>query len=584
MRGGFPDGIWWVDLSQANADGVPGVFARALALPGPAGRRAENLVVARLRGARALLVVDNCEHVAGAAAALAEEVLAGTAGVRLLATSREPLRASGEAVLAVPPLSVEAGTELFVERAGGAVDDHDRVAVARIVERLDGLPLAIELAAGRLRSLPLPELASRLAERLDLLSDGTRTAPARQRTLEAAIDWSYALLDTGERCALVSLAAFPGDFDAAAAEAVVGGEQALRLVSRLADKSLVAVEQGEPMRYRLLQTVHSFLLDRGEAADELDAARLRHRTHFTAWAERVFRGLVEPGVALWLDRAHADHHNVRAALLWSLERGDGEEALQLASAFGVYWLRTSRLVEARGLLQRALELAPAASRWRPRALCSLSWLEVAAGAREAAATADAAVEACGGGDPELEALAFAALAQVQAVAGRLDDAEGSVDRARALFERIEHAEGLHMTDELRGIVRFQRGDLDGALHYLTRSRDGYFEMRGTPQAGWTHIHLAHVQLALGLLADAEGSARRAIEECQSRHDPRGLAAAYTCLGRARTIQGDLDHARPLLEEAAALARRWGYGPEAAEAEAALPSRPAPHRRRAALAA
>jgi tetratricopeptide (TPR) repeat protein len=437
------------------------------------------------------------------------------------------------------------------------------------------MPLAIELAAGRRRTLGLPELAARLEERLELLSDGPRTAPARQRTLAAAIDWSYALLGRAERRALVSLAAFPGDFDAAAAEAVVVGGEALRLVSRLVDKSLVAVGPGDLPRYRLLQTVRAVLLARLDAAVELEAARGRHRTHFTAWAERVFRGLVEPGVALWLDRGHADQHNVRSALLWSLERGDGDEALQLASGFGVYWFRTSLLTEGRELLRRALELAPPESRWRPRGLTALAWLEVAAGAPEAAATAGAALEVCEGGDPELLAFALAALAQIQIATGRLDGGEHSVDRAQALFARIEHAEGLHLTDELRGIVRFRRGDLHAALHFLTRSRDGYFEMRGTAQAGWTHIHLAHVQLALDLVDDAETSARTATEEFQSRHDPRGLAAAYTCLGRARAARGDGEHARLFLEEALAVARRWGYDPEAAGAEAALASPPAP---------
>jgi predicted ATPase/DNA-binding SARP family transcriptional activator len=567
LRSAFPDGVWWIGLATADAESVGPAFARALGLPEPPGRSAEELVVARLRGTRVLLVVDNCEHVAAATATLAELVLAGTAAVRILVTSREPLRADGEAVLTVPPLGTSAAKQLFVERGGGG--PHDEAAVARIVERLDRLPLAIELAAGRLRSLPLPDLAERLEEGLELLSDGPRTAPARQRTLEAAIGWSYGLLDADERRTLLALAAFPGDFDAAAAEAVVADRPALVLLSRLLDRSLVALGAGERPRYRLLQTVRAFLLGRTDAADELDAALERHRAYFAAWAESLFRGLLEPGIAVWLDRGHAEYHNLRAALLRSLERGKGDEALQIASAVGLYWFRTSRLNEGLTLLLRALELAPAESPWRPRGLVSLSWLELAAAAPQAGESAAAAVAACEDGDPELLAFAHAGLAQLQAATGRLDDAERSVELSGALFDELAHGEGRPLTDELRGIVCARRGDLDRALRYLTRSRDGYLELRGHPQAGWTHIHLAHVQLALDLLTEAEASARTAIDEFQSRHDPRGLAAAYTCLGRARTLQGDLDHARPLLEEAAALARRWGYGPEAAEAEAAL---------------
>ena len=153
--------------------------------------------------------------------------------------------------------------------------------------------------------------------------------------------------------------------------------------------------------------------------------------------------------------------------------------------------------------------------------------------------------------------------------GRLDEAEQAIERAHGIFGELAHPEGLHFTDELMGVARHLRGDLEGARSYLLRSRDGYFEMRGSAQAGWTHIRLARVQISLGQLDDAETSARTGIEEFQSRHDPRGLAAAYTCLGRTEAARGDTERARLFLDEALEIANRWKYPIETTEAESAL---------------
>jgi tetratricopeptide (TPR) repeat protein len=440
------------------------------------------------------------------------------------------------------------------------------------VVRLDGLPLAIELAASRLRSLPLTELDRILERRLEILGEEARTGPARHRTLETAIDWSFALLTAAERGVLVALAVFPGSFDADAAGAVAADDRTdpdavLDLLSRLVDRSLVSVDAGEP-RYRLLQTVRAFVRRRAGATSAFVAAAERHRDHYTALGEELFRRLLQPGLAVWLDRAHTEHENLRVALAWSLDHGDGDDALQLAGALGVYWYRTSQLSEGLESIQRALDLAPADSRWRPRALMSKAHLQLSGGIVDAE-TISTALAACEPADPELFALALAALGVARTIEGRFDEADQAIEEAHRRFGGIAHAEGLHFTDELMGIARHGRGDLEGARSYLLRSRDGYFEMRGSAQAGWTHVSLARVQIALGSIDDAETSARTAIEEFQSRHDPRGLAAAYTCLGRTHAASGDTERARLFLDEALEIAHRWGYSLETSDAEAAL---------------
>ncbi len=293
-------------------------------------------------------------------------MLTEAAGAHVLATSREPLRVAGEAIQPVPPLTVPPdsalGAEelmryeacrLFLARGAGSLDDGeagqaDAEAVARIVNRLDGLPLAIELAAGKLRSLPLTDLAAKLEDRLSLLSDGDRTAPPRQRTLEATLRWSYDLLTDDERRLLIRLAVFAGDFDADTAEAVTGypsieRSAVLVLLTRLVDKSLLSPEGGDPPRYRLLETVRAFVLARAAATSAFDSAAGRHRDHYTVLGEQVFRHMLDAQLDVWLQRTRTDEHNFRAALLWSLDHGDGEPALQLASALTAYWFRTGQL-------------------------------------------------------------------------------------------------------------------------------------------------------------------------------------------------------------------------------------------------
>jgi len=340
------------------------------------------------------------------------------------------------------------------------------------------------------------------------------------------------------------------------------------LLTRLVEKSLVAVEIGEPSRYRLLWTVRGFALERSRAAGELDPAARRHRDHYLELGEHVWRQMIGPGLAAWLVRTRAEQDNLRAALRWSLDEGHGDAALELASALVVWWFRSGQLSEGLRLLERALEVAAADSLWRPRALLGRALLGTAAGTPDAAEATAAAVAACEGTESELLAFALVFRVQTQVSEGRLDEAEAAIERARPIIAKLAHPE-RHICDQWLGVVRSRRGDLDGARDALVRAVEGYREIRKPLDAGWTLVELARTELAADRVEEAERWASDAVRDFRARGDPRGLAAAFVCLGRSHAARQSGGRARVFLDEALELARRWGYRLEGDEAETAL---------------
>ena len=594
LRPSLGDRLSWADLGSVAQGHAGAALARTLGTPDIPGHSPADLVVSRLRGTSGLFVLDGCEHVADEVSVLAGRLLEHAPKLRLLCTSREPLRLGGELVRPVAPLSVPPdasvdadrlteyeAARLFLERSeavGGrlTLDDATAAAVAEIVARLDGLPLAIELAVGKLRSLSPAELARKLDERFRLLRDGDRTGPARQRTLESAVGWSYDLLSSAEQSVLRKLAIFPHTFDAPAAESVAGDDDVtpgdvVAAVTRLVDASLLVAEPADPAtRYRLLETVRAFALERTREAGEVEEAARTHRDFYLALAEDVARNMLGAELGPWLARARREHENLQAAVRWSLDHADGESALQLASALAYYWFRTSFLTEGRHLLARALDLAGPASRWRARGLVGQAWLGVAAGAAEAVELAREAVTACEvHPDRTLLALALAALANAQLTTGALAETRTVARRARKLFAEMGHEEGIALADQLLGLVLFRTGRPDAAADRLLRVRDRLRRLRGTLDAGWTLVQLADVMLARGRPREAIDPATDAVADFRHRGDPRGLAAGFIALGRAHAALGEEDRGRTLLEEALELSNRWGYAPEAAQAENAL---------------
>ncbi|MFC4112486.1 BTAD domain-containing putative transcriptional regulator [Nonomuraea zeae] len=385
--GVFEGEVWLVELASLTAQAAVVEVAEAIAavlglrddVPGSMSDR----LAAALEGKRTLLVLDNCEHVVEQVAALAGRLLRAAPGLRILATSQESLRIEGEALWSVPPLEREAAVELFAARAGIEPDAD----VAEICARLDGLPLALELAATRMRALTPRQLADRLDDRFRLLASGRRGAPARQQTLRAMIDWSWELLTEGERLVLRRLAVHADGCTLEAAEEVCAGPgvDVLDLLARLVDRSLVVRVPGP--RYRLLESVAAYCQERLAEAGELAAVQLRHLRHYAGLAEQLephLRGHGQRGAFARLD---AEAANLRAALDTAVQlatqpssldatqpdsvdatqpssvgvarpdsAGVAEEALRLVNAMAWYWVLRGRLGEGRRALEAALSL------------------------------------------------------------------------------------------------------------------------------------------------------------------------------------------------------------------------------------
>ena len=395
LRQQHRDGAWLVEFaSLTGPDGVAPAVAGALGaavagLTGPPSPASTVELIVRFLAGRSLLVVfDNCEHVIGQAAALAETLAGTVPGLRLIATSREPLGVPGEVLVSVGPLALPVAVELFADRAravrpGFTADGHTRPVIDDICRRLDGLPLAVELAAARLRSLTLATLAERLDDRFRLLTVGARTALPRQQTLRAVVDWSYDLLFEDERRLFARLSVFAGGCDLDAAEAVCADDQVpagevLDVLSRLVDKSLVAApDAGRDARFIQLQTLWQYGRDRLGESGEVDAMCARHGAYYRQMAEDAHEGLRGATGPMWRERLTSELGNLRAALDWFIAQGEADAALSLASGMAWLWFINSDVVEGARWLGDALgatgprcpELAATAQVWHGYFVC-----------------------------------------------------------------------------------------------------------------------------------------------------------------------------------------------------------------------
>jgi predicted ATPase/class 3 adenylate cyclase/DNA-binding CsgD family transcriptional regulator len=369
MDGKFGDGVWYVDLAPiTDPDVVPVAVTRALGLPDQVGRSTMDTLTRVIAGRHMLVVLDNCEHLIDACASLTVALLGACPAVSVLATSREPIRVAAEVAWAVPSLSLaDEAITLFTHRARHVrpdftVTEENSAAVTEICRRLDGIPLAIELAAARVRALSLAQILDSLHNRFRLLTGGARTAVRRQQTLRASVDWSHELLTEPERVLFRRAAVFMGGFDLDAAQAVCGGSdieryQTLDQLTLLIDKSLVVAEDGHfGTRYRMLETVRQYALEKLGESGDADAVRSRHRDHFTAIATLLD---TRTDHQRRVEQAELEIDNLRAAFAWSCENGETALALQLASALQPLWLTRGRLQEGTAWLNAALADAKA---------------------------------------------------------------------------------------------------------------------------------------------------------------------------------------------------------------------------------
>jgi len=450
--------VWWVSLAQLDRPALLlSAVADALRVVEVPGRGLRDTVVGSLRAHDGLLVLDNCEHLVGECAALVGDLLRACPGVRVLATSREPLAVAGETTWWVQGLSVPAdrpaptaadlagshAVRLFTDRArlvsaDFAVTDANAADVAQLCRRLDGMPLALELAAAQLRMLALPRIVGWLDDAVSLLVTTNRDVPPRQATLRATLDWSHDLLPEAERDLFARLSVFRGEFTLSAAAAVAGDDvsvlDALQLLARLVDKSLVqARTDGAEERYRLLEVVRQYAA--GWLGGRASSTAARHAHVMLDLAERGEHGIAGADQQLWLDRLHRDRNNLRAALTWSRGHDPGL-AVRLAGALGRYWRLRGQYAEGRQWLDAAVRTAedgtaPAA---RAKALTALGTLEfLQCEYASAAARLDHARELyAAAGDDRGVAAALQSLGSIAREQGRFAEARRHHDEALAI--------------------------------------------------------------------------------------------------------------------------------------------------------
>jgi WD40 repeat protein/predicted ATPase/transcriptional regulator with XRE-family HTH domain/Tfp pilus assembly protein PilF len=639
LRDAYQDGAWLVELSPlpagagAELTAVAAATLAALELHEQPGQELLDTLLGSLQSRRLLLVLDNCEHVVDACAALVPRVLGTCPELRILVTSQLTLGLADEtswqvAPLVVPPLPGNALTadevevlghseavQLFVARAqavqpGFVLSAQNVAAVVTICRELDGLPLAIELAAARLNVLLVDDLLARLADRFRLLRRGGRSATDRHQALQATLDWSYALLDLAGQALLRRLAVFTGGWDVSAAEAVCAGDEVevaavLALLDVLLDRSLVYLHEvdGVP-RYGMLETVRQYGLQQLERAGEAMALRERHLRWCMALAEQAVPSLQGPGQDTWLARLEREHDNLRAALRWSLDAGDsGSTALRLAGSLVRFWIMHAHFSEGRHWLGRALAAEAGTAAERARALGGAGLLAEGQSAYEEATRL---LEESLGlwrvlGDQAGAARALANQGLVAGWQGDLGQARVLLEEALAIFRALDAKEDIAQTLTTLGLfVEFQGdaglawalleealsvfravGDSSGVAHALgwmaltarrhgeyTRALTLYEEALARARAVGDRRDIARWLngLALSLASQGEYSRAQALLEeslalSRAQGDLRNTASSFNDLGEIARKQGAYGQARGLFEESQALQRqlgdRWG---------------------------
>jgi non-specific serine/threonine protein kinase len=588
LVGGAGEGVWFADLAVLrDPDLVAVTVANVLGVREQLGRPALETVVEAVGGRRLLVVLDNCEHVIGACAKLADALLRNCPKLALLATSREPLGVGGEYVYRVPSLAVPAdgddprviwaceAVRLLADRAaaqgvvlgGGA----EAAAVAgRICRRLDGIPLAIELAAARLRVLSAGELEARLDERFGLLTGGSRAALPRQQTLRAMVDWSWELLNPAERAVLARLSVFAGGFGLAAAEAVAPGPEVpaaemLGHLGALVDKSLVQFGDAGtgPARYRLLETVRQYAAGCLDALGVVagEAARAAHRDYYLALAETAGPQLIGPDQVGWLDRLDAELGNLRAAVAFSLAAADPEPGLRLAASLREFWWARGHAAEGATVLRALLDLSAAreATLTRARGLAvAASLLEKTGGyaiadgyCQEALAIARIA------GNGYLVADLLHERAWVLVRLGRPGEALPLIESGLGVARRLGEP---HLTARLlsvRGSATNVQGDHAGAARDAAEALRLSRQAGDRLQAGRLLGNLGYYELSAGDLDAARGHLAEALDIARALTNRQSALQGTFNLGLAEYLGGSPGTAGALFAESLDLARRMG---------------------------
>ena len=582
----YRDGVWLVELaSLQESDLVVQSISEQVGVRAETGT-AEQALLEFLRGRQLLLVLDNCEHLIQACASITEAILRTCPAVQILATSREPLHIAGETSWRVPPLSVpdaarhasrqllEAeAVRLFADRAqasaGLVVNAANAESVAKICQQLDGIPLAIELAAARARVLSVEQIASRLDNRFRLLIGGGRTAPLRQQTLRAAIDWSYELLSTAEQRMLGWLSVFAGGFTLEAAERACAtestpAEDVFDLLARLVDKSLVQAEPGSggQLRYRLLESVRAYAHEQLLAGGDAAMAARRHCAYYAELAQQAEKHLLWGSGALdWLARLDREMPNLRAALAWSLsEGGEPGMALKLAGQLGHYWYTRADRAEGRAWLKCAL--AHAASGNSTDAAWALLWAGgLAHGQTDYENAAVLIAQALGAferlDDPRGIGWALSFLGHIARARAELTRAATYLEQAIAAFRGIDDEISVILPLGALGFTVGMLGDQVLATRLLDDSVTIARKAGSNGRLAITSIYLGQVACMQGQTASAEAAFAEGLRLFQGWDSAWGMAECLEGLAVVAGLEGRFERAARLLGAAARLRESIG---------------------------
>ncbi len=574
----FPDGAWFLDLSPIRDPAlVVSEAAQVLGVREEPGRPLMHTLCAHLASRRALLVFDNCEHLVKPTADLAHALLRAAPGVRIMASSREALHVPGEQVVPILPLpvprrgdSLEALTRstavrLFVERAqlhkpSFELNPREAPDVAELVARLEGIPLALELAAARVRSLSVADINMRLTDRYKVLTGGSRVLQERQQTLRALVDWSYELLRPEEQTTFQRLAVFAGGFDPTAAEAVCGAEpldplDVTDLLASLVEKSLLMLDEREGgTRYRMLETLRDYAREKLLQAGEMEPTAERHCQHYFAVAKAAKRGMSGPEQAEWIACIEAELDNVRAATALALAGGvDPFVAVKLAVAMQGFWILRGYVTEGRSVVRAALALPPI------QASDMAQGYALYVGAALAVNQSDYAVarqmlETCLELRRRLDnpfdiASTLSTLALAQLAAG--DAAGARAGELEALQILREHGDRVAEAIVLLhlGQIGLYAGDDAQAQSYLQACLTIAREIEQREVQGECELALGEAAFASGDRAQAQARFERSLTICRDAGDKRGEAKALWWLGKAALDAGQVEPARAPLGDA-----------------------------------
>lgn len=550
LTGQYADGVWFVELASVSDPGlIPQTILSAIGINEQLGRTALQTLIDTFHEKNLLLVLDNCEHLIAATATLADNLLNQAHSLEILATSREALGLKGEAILQVPSLSLPdvrhlpaieqlthyEAVQLFIERAmlvqsNFTMTKDNAPAIAQTCSRLDGIPLALELAAARVKVLSVDQIALRLDDRFRLLTGGARTALPRQQTLRATIDWSFNLLSGPERALFRDLTVFSGGWTLEAAETVCQGEgmldcDVLEALSELVNKSLVVVDTdtGTETRYRFLETIHQYAREKFQETDEVERLHDRHLEYFLALAGRAEPELTGPGLPEWLQRLEVELDNLRAALEWSLKR-DAQAGLRLASALLWFWDGAGYLQEGQNWLAQLLSqpetLSPSLNRARALGLQGylLVWSDSA------------------------------------------EEARVILEQSLAMCRDLGYGVGAAFSLLLLGLAISNLEDSRQGRHMVEESLALYRELEDKFGTAWALTYLGG---CVGTKASTAEEARLNLEEglaiCRKEEYLAGTIHILVHLGDLALDQMDYRAARRWLEESLAIQRRLGKG-------------------------